>query len=154
MKPEVRIKLELWDNYIDYVDSLPWWRRWVIKRRHADRARAKGLYDPARGTIVIFMSVLFIGLTVALKRQGVPIEEEPTAYRVNFYLNMATTLIHEMIHASGIEKKQGSHIIDGRKLKKLPIWMRALVEDYLLFIPEDFKYNGTPKSIFDSKRLI
>jgi len=154
MKPEIKVKLELWDNYQDFLSSRPWWFRWIARKKGWYKRLPFGAYSPITNTVYIFLTEIYTAVSGSIIRQGIPIHEEPSTFRLNFCIRFYEALIHELIHASGIETVQGSHQISHTKLKRLPIWLRALVEDYLMRSDtRKMKHSGGLKSIFDGKGL-
>lgn len=125
-KPLLKAKVELWDTYQNYLHSWPWFVRWAWKRLGYFQKTPLGCYDPFNRVAVVFVEDMLDQIYDAAKNAGIPMHEEPTGLTMSFRVNFTTTLIHELIHASGVETSQGSHKLDPKKVASLSPAVRVL----------------------------
>lgn len=125
-KPHLKVKLELWGDYKEYLDSQPFWIRWFWKRWGYYKHQVRGSYDRARNTICIFLKQIQDPILDVGKEIGYPMHEEPSTVLLNTKLQMFRTLQHELLHAANVETKYGSHKICKKKLNKAPKWVQII----------------------------
>ena len=107
MKPSLKVKLELWENYGEYLQALPWWKKIIAKRLGYKLKFPTGAYDHQSNIILLFMDTA----------------ENSEVLR---------SFCHELVHASKIEKKNGPHRVDYQKIARLPARLRRFLLSILV----------------------
>ena len=125
-KPHLKVKLELWGSYEEYLASQPFFIRWAWKKLGYYDKQVTGSYDNMGNTVCIFLKQIQKQITGVGKAIGYPMHEEPTTVLLNTKLQLFNTIQHELLHAAKVETSRGSHKIDKKKLKKAPEWVKII----------------------------